>query len=730
MNHGNPSTGAGGDSTHKSDADASSNPGDDGPAAGGSRDVGRILVVSTVMLAFISYRRTAAVVLCDLASTAFYIGGIVEAQVGKAAPWFILGVMLFSYAVRSVYIESCTMFVRGGVYRVVKQAMGGIPAKLSVSALLFDYVLTGPISGVSAGQYLLGLANEGLRYLGLKHTLPVNQGAAVIAGLTTFYFWRSNVRGLRESTGKALKIMTATTVMAGVMLVWCGITLAVRPETRHIPPATPNLTKKVDADGKPAINEITGRQEDPLGWLGETSVAESLREPKSFHWTSLIGVFGILIAFGHSVLAMSGEETLAQVYREVESPKLANFKKAAFIVFLYSLVLTALISFFAVMIIPDKERIGAFQDNLIGGLAMSVVGPHWARLLLHGFVVIVGFLVLSGAVNTAIVGSNGVLQRVAEDGVLPDWLLKPHPKYGTSSRVLNLIFGLQLFTIFVSGGNVLVLGEAYAFGVIWSFVFMTASMLVLRFRRPGERAFMVPGNIKVGQVEVPIGLSLIFLVLISAAIVNLFTKPVATISGGVFSATLFALFVGMERYVNSKEDRPKSGDDHPEKFQVESVDQFSVDSLHLSKPDRVLVGIRSKESLDMLKTYLGEVDPEKTDVVVVAADVIRRREPLPAQEMSKEDQTLLTSVVHMAELVGKPVIPLVVPTDDPFSALARIARAINARELVLGPSRRQSTDQLFDKVAHPWEAGGGEGKPTSITIRVLGDGRDVTRKLG
>ncbi len=723
MSNGNPSTGAGGDSTRKSEGE------DSNPSV--TRNVGRILVVSTVMLTFISYRRTAAVVLCDLASTAFYIGGIVEAQVGKAAPWFILGVMLFSYAVRSVYIESCTMFVRGGVYRVVKQAMGGIPAKLSVSALLFDYVLTGPISGVSAGQYLLGWANEGLQYAGLKHTLPVNMGAAVIAALTTAYFWRSNVRGLRESTGKAVKIMTATTVMAGVMLLWCAITLAVKPETRNIPPTTPELTKKVDAEGKPKINEITGRQEDPLGWLGNTSVAESLREPKSFHWTSLIGALGILIAFGHSILAMSGEETLAQVYREVESPKLANFKKAAFIVFLYSLILTSAISFFAVMIIPDNERVGAFQDNMIGGLAMSVVGPHWARLLLHGFVVVVGFLVLSGAVNTAIVGSNGVLQRVAEDGVLPDWLLKPHPKYGTSSRVLNLIFGLQLFTIIVSGGNVLVLGEAYAFGVIWSFVFMTASMLVLRFRQPGERAFMVPGNIKVGQVEVPIGLSLVFLVLISAAIVNLFTKPVATISGGIFSATLFALFLGLERYVRSKKDDAKEGDDHLEDFKVESVDQFSVESLHLTKPDRVLVGIRSNESLDTLKTYLGEVDAEKTDVVVVVADVYRRRMSLPVEELSEADQALLTSVVHLAELVGKPVIPLVVPTDDPFNALTRIARAINARELVVGPSHRESTDRLFDKMAHPWEAGAGEGaKDGSITIRVLGEGQDVSRTLG
>src|SRR5215469_93324 len=95
---------------------------------------GQVLVVTSVMFTFISYWRTAAIVLCDLASTAYYIGGIVESQVGKAAPWFILAVMLFSYAVRMVYIESCAMFVRGGVYRIVKEAMGGTLAKLSVSA--------------------------------------------------------------------------------------------------------------------------------------------------------------------------------------------------------------------------------------------------------------------------------------------------------------------------------------------------------------------------------------------------------------------------------------------------------------------------------------------------------------------------------------------------------------------------------------------------------------------
>src|ERR1700757_1517178 len=108
-----------------------------------------VFIATTVMLSFISFWRVAAVVLADLASSAYYVGGDAEKGIGKSAPWFILAVMLFSYAVRSVYIESSSMFVRGGVYRVVKEALGATLAKMSVSALLFDYILTGPISAVS-----------------------------------------------------------------------------------------------------------------------------------------------------------------------------------------------------------------------------------------------------------------------------------------------------------------------------------------------------------------------------------------------------------------------------------------------------------------------------------------------------------------------------------------------------------------------------------------------------
>ncbi len=407
---------------------------EDQPVGRSAGRAAQIVVVSSVMFTFISFWRTAAVVLCDMSSTVYYIGAIVENAIGKAAPWFIVAVLLFSYTMRAVYIESCALFVRGGVYRVVKEAMGGFLAKLSVSALLFDYVLTGPISGVSAGQYIVGLLLEtAARLFGLHIDESMRQaikgwGSVAIAGAVTIYFLHQNLLGIHESSGKALRIMIATTVMGAIMLAWCGLTLGVRGPVNEIPTWKPELSKKVDVDSQsnivPRLDPVTGEQQDPLGALGKVpKVAEPIRNP--VNWLSLVGLVGIIIAFGHSILAMSGEETLAQVYREVEAPKLPNFKKVGFIVFAYSLLLTGSMNFLAVLMIPDKERMTTYYDNWMGGLAMQMLGPDWLLLLLNAFVVVVGFMILSGAVNTSIVGSNGVLSRVAEDGVLPDWFLRP-----------------------------------------------------------------------------------------------------------------------------------------------------------------------------------------------------------------------------------------------------------------------------------------------------------------
>jgi amino acid transporter/nucleotide-binding universal stress UspA family protein len=688
----------------------------------------QVIIVSSVMFSFISYWRTAAVVLCDMSSTAFYIGAIVENAIGKAAPWFILAVLLFSYAMRAVYIESSARFIRGGVYRVVKEAMGGFLAKLSVSALLFDYVLTGPISSVSAGQYIVGLGLEAAtRFGGVAVEEPTRQalksgGAVLIACLVTLYFFRQNLLGIPASSGKSLKIMIATTVMGAVMLGWSGLTLAVQGPANDLPPWEPNLEKKteLDASGErvPRISPLTGEQEDPLGFLGRfPTLAEPLRHPGN--WLTLIGVVGLIIAFGHSILAMSGEETLAQVYREVESPKLPNFKRAAFVVFVYSLMLTGSMSFLAVLLIPDPLRMGEYSDNFIGGLAMQMVGPPEARLLLNAFVVVVGSLILSGAVNTSIIGSNGVLNRVAEDGVLPDWVLKPHPRYGTTHRLLLLVTGLQLFAIVTSRGNVIWLGEAYAFGVVWSFVFKTLSMVVLRFKDRGPREFKVPFNLRVGGREVPVGLGLVFLVVFLAAVANLFTKPVATVAGLAFTAAFLTAFLLTERYYwKHRRGRPH---EHREQFNQQTAAEATPEGLGLTKSYRKLVAIRSPQNLAMLERALAETDPETTGVVVMTARVTP-----PGDELCLDayDQELMTAVVQQAERAGKRVRPLIVPTNNALHAVLQTARDLQAHELIMGASNKYTADEQLDQAAFYW-INLHAGQPAPLTLRIMSRDRDL-----
>ena len=427
----------------------------------------------------------------------------------------------------------------------------------------------------------------------------------------TVYFFRQNVLGIHESSGKALQIMGVTTVMVVVVLGWCLVTLLVRGPQNAVP-WLPDLT--------PKMNFTLGHETSPLGFLEGTRLGNSLAALHGHDFLSLLGIVGLFVAFGHSILAMSGEETLAQVYREVESPKLQNFKRAAFIVFVYSLIFTAGVSFLAVALIPNEVRMSRYADNLIGGLAMSVIGPLWLRLLLNAFVVFVGFLILSGAVNTAIIGSNGVLNRVAEDGVVPDWLQKPHPRYGTTYRTLALILALQVTTILASRGNVIVLGEAYAFGVVWSFVFMTASMLVLRFRQPQAREFAVPLNIRWGHIEIPIGLTLVFLVLFFSAMANLLTKTTATKWGIGFTLAFLGVFVITE-WVNCRR-RRGAEHQHLEQFNRDLTEQVSPGALGLSLPYRKLVAIRSPQSMFMLEKALAETDPDTTDVVVMTANLV------------------------------------------------------------------------------------------------------------
>jgi amino acid transporter len=542
---------------------------------------------------------------------------------------------------------------------------------------MFDYILTGPISGVSAGQYITGLLNE-LLDVAVVHNwlppalilagntarhLPVDGTSALFCIAVTIYYWWQNTKGIEESTDKALEVMKITTVMVVLLVGWGVVT--VFHVGAHLPPSP--------------IPSNLHFSRNALGFLGGTRFAASL------------GVFGIIMAFGHSILAMSGEETLAQVNREIEHPKLKNLKRAAIVIAIYSLVFTGIVSLLAVMLIPDSVRIPVYRDNLIAGLAMYMWGPQALKIIFRIFVVIVGFLILSGAINTSIIGSTGVLMRIAEDGVLTDWFRKPHPRFGTSYRIVNLVTGLQLFTIIVTRGNVITLGEAYAFGVIWSFTFNALAMLVLRWKYKGERGWRVPVNIKIGGKDVPVGLLCVFMVLLATACTNLVTKSTATISGVIFAGAFFAIFTFSERQ-NARRQQYTSKQMR-EHFQLEH--------------GGVLVTMNDATKPYALKWALSRTDTDVQDVVVLTARMIGAGGPEyldpSEQSFSDHEQMLFTKAVSIAESFGKHIALLVVPAAEIFTALVQTANSLEVSMLISGLSSTMSAQEQAFQIGQAWE---------------------------
>jgi hypothetical protein len=380
------------------------------------------------------------------------------------------------------------------------------------------------------------------------------------------------------------------------------------------------------------------------------------------------------------------------------------------------------------MIIPDADRQN-FLENLIGGLAMHLAGPFSLRLIFHAFVVVVGTLILAGAVNTAIVGSNGVLNRVSEDGVLSEWFRQPHPRFGTSYRIINIVVALQIVTIFISRGDVNFLANLYAFGVIWSFAMNGLAVLVLRYTRPGQRDFQVPLNFRIRGVEIPVGLGLITLTLLAIAVVNLFTKPIATMAGGAFSILLYIVFTVSERRSRGR------GVAHVEmdQFNLEIEGELSPAAVG-ARPGNILVPVSNHYHLYHLANVLDRVKPGRRDVVVLHVRLLRRsasgENELEADQLfGSIEQHLFSQALSMAEKRGKSIRLAVVATNELWDGILRAAASLESSTIVVGRSAKDNQEEQARQIGDAWEKLGDQKPQFNLEIH-LPNGDKIFKVLG
>jgi hypothetical protein len=443
-----------------------------------------------------------------------------------------------------------------------------------------------------------------------------------------------------------------------------------------------------------------------------------------------IGYIGVLMAFGHSVLALSGLETLVQVYREIEYPKIKNLQIAALIIFVFAFVFTGGLTFLSSLIIPSDLIATKYSENLLSGLAMHVNAPHIIKLILQAIVVIAGILMLSGAVNTSIIGANGIVNRMAETGILTEWFRKIHRKHGTTYHIINTICIAQIIVIIASRGDISLIGQAYAFGVLWSFVFEMLSIVVLRFKnREQKREFMMPFNIKYGHYYIPVGGFFVVVIVVLLATINLITKKTATISGLSFAAVLFIIFHISQR-LNAKKANDIFEEGHREKLNRTSVDSLAAALSGLTGENRILIAVRNPDNLYHLETVLKNLSDERTDVIVMYAKPIDNwRIGKTAGVKAIDDSELFSKVILVAENYGHHVYPIMVNSNDPFYAISQVAIEAKAKEIVMGVSASYGANDQLERIVMAWNVLQNGKEHIPIIAKILWEGREVSYKF-
>jgi hypothetical protein len=306
--------------------------------------------------------------------------------------------------------------------------------------------------------------------------------------------------------------------------------------------------------------------------------------------------------------------------------------------------------------------------------------------------------------------------------------------------MLTLIAGFQIATIIFSRGEILILGEAYAFGVIWSLTFMAFSMVVLRYKDKRPREWKVPLNIHFGSFELPLGLLIIFMALFFVAVTNLFTKPIATVSGLIFTFTFFMIFVISEIVVKRKslkepsiqgEDEVYLDEQHGvlEHFNLNGEESLTPEIIGSELDSRILVAVRDPGNLSHLQKVISETDTDTTDIIVFIARVFKDKQNTEVKQSLEADEIyLFSAVVNIAEKIGKPVIPLVVPTNNAFYSIVSVANALKVKEVIIGLSAKYRPDVQLQQLALLWGTVQSD-ENHRITIRIITGDREFKVEL-
>jgi magnesium transporter len=608
-----------------------------------------LVLGTTILRSFVPSAASAVACLIELGALAFFAAGAAAGSVGPYAPWFLLAAIALGLVVRAVDLETCALFIPGGMRGAAGEAYGRTLANAAASALLVEHLLAGALAANVAGHYLSALGTVVLSStpsppLGVPTQVSTLFAAAV---LVVIWWWQREGRAVLTRTH--VQIAWGVVVLLGVIVVWGGLTAVVQ---LPVPPPV---------------------------------------DPWPSAWSSVV-------AIGLCLFAVGGSEALAHIAPEVPPPTIRHLRRTAQLAGAFALAVVASSGFVFMALIPADAQAG-WLDAPIAGIAFHVAAPAGVRFVLLFLVAGGATVFLAGTVQRSLTAAQRVLARLSQEGVLTSALRAVHPKFGTHSRLVDATIAAQIAVVIFTDGKVMSVAHAYAVGLACAALVKIAVLVRLRTRRREPRAFRVGLNLRLGRHEWPVGLWIIGLFILVAVAAVLIARDAASLVGAALVIGGTVWFTISERLAVRRATEGQSAPD----FELLVSPSIGLQQVE-ARPGNLLVPVRRLHVMAHLAAAVQAAG--ERDVVVMTARLVGLDTPddisSPA-DASEEERRLMAAAVALAERHGHAVRLLIVPATNVFDAVVQTAIQLRSSEIYVGESETLSAGDQARLVGEAWE---------------------------
>ncbi|GAC1389205.1 MAG: hypothetical protein NVS4B11_00890 [Ktedonobacteraceae bacterium] len=374
-----------------------------------------------------------AVVFADIGTSVYYVPGILYGNVGDLAGFFVLLTMSVFVLLTLKYAEVTHRFPQGGgVVTVAASALNKWWGALGGMFILVDYFLTASISSISGMQYLSVV----LPPIGISTPLPFVGSVQLV-----------------------LLLITMGVLIVLGFLNWVGIS-----ESAKI-----SLVGAIIAFGSDVVILIT-----VFTHLTFSQVLSLFSEVFANHTLTPVA---LLVGFAGSFLAFSGLESISQLSPVMKTPRKRVAGLALLLVVLTIGITSPLLTVFSTLLLPHQAA-----DLILSNQLISLLGGHWGNVALQTEVAISASALLIFASNTAIIGAYHVFMALSRLGFFPDFVLKRNKLRDTPHYSILLATAIPIIVLILVAGNITILGDMYAFGLLGAFTLTCLGMDIIRTR--------------------------------------------------------------------------------------------------------------------------------------------------------------------------------------------------------------------------------------------------------